>query len=103
MATFTKLLAISIVASKRFGLSNSDKIILSFFSFLFRIFSSCQALSEKYATSDPEIIAEKNNKIKRTTKPIKASRLKVLNIEFNKTRENSPRGSVSNSVDIVII
>jgi hypothetical protein len=38
--------------------------------------------NEKKAISDPETMAEKNNKMKRINKPIRASKLKGFNSEL---------------------
>ena len=58
MPTFIKLLAINMVANKRSGIFNSLIIILLALDSFFSILPFIEGLSEKKATSDPEIKAE---------------------------------------------
>lgn len=64
MDTFIKLLAIKIVASKSFGLSNNSKIVAAYFSVSFSSPSISLGFKEKNATSEPEINADATNKTK---------------------------------------
>lgn len=75
MATLTKLLRIRIEAKSSFGFDTSFIIRTSAGLSLLRQSSSCCELKEKYATSEPEIIAERNS-----------------NINTKKTNTDSPRG-----------
>ncbi len=58
MATFTKLLAISMVAKRRFGLSSRLIISLLFLDLVPRSKFICEGPNEKKAISEPEIRAE---------------------------------------------
>jgi hypothetical protein len=71
MATFTKLFAISMVASKRFGRSRSHNISLA--EFVWDSLSSlkCCGVSEKKAVSEPDIMAEKNSNTSMLSKDIR--------------------------------
>jgi len=79
IATFIKLFAISIVASKRFGVPNNLIIILVDLSFCNLIFSICEGFKEKNAISDPDIKAEHNNKTSVNIKEITTLKVNVLN------------------------
>lgn len=57
--TFTKLFVINIVASNLLGISNKERINLLALDSLDRISFRCTGFSEKYAISEPEIIADK--------------------------------------------
>ena len=73
IATLTKLFVINIVARSLFGLSSKEVSRVLFRSLLFDKFSLSVGLSEKYATSEPEIRAEHAKSNNMTTKAIIAS------------------------------
>ena len=68
MATLTKLFRIRIVASSFLGRFANARILLSELFSLFLHSSSSFPEREKKATSDPEIIADKSNRIASTTR-----------------------------------
>lgn len=67
MAMFTKLLAINIVANNFFGSINRDCMTLSLEFSDSSISSNCTGVSEKKATSEPDISAEIKSKTSKET------------------------------------
>lgn len=67
MAILIKLFATNIIANKRFGRSNKERINAMFFLFAASASFSCTPLSEKKATSAPEIKAEEKINPRSTT------------------------------------
>ena len=94
IATLIRLLKINIVANNFFGLDNRSKTLK-----LFELDSSLRLIlslkfNEKYATSEPEIIADKETKInissKETPNPkVKGKKILVIEEVIVRTRKES--------------
>lgn len=67
--TLIKLLAMRIIANKCFGLSKSFIATAEDFPLSFSNSSISPGLKEKKATSDPDIMADMNKRIKRIANP----------------------------------
>ena len=82
---FIKLLATKIVANNFFGRRKSEFIMFKAFEGLFSSASKSTFVSEKRATSAPEIRAEQHNRMIRNNPP----NARVVSMEFKKTRSAS--------------
>ena len=82
---FIKLLATKIVANNFFGRRKSEFIMFKAFEGLFSSASKSTFVSEKRATSVPEIRAEQHNRMIRNNPP----NARVVSMEFKKIRSAS--------------
>ena len=100
IATLTKLLLIRIVANSLLGVSSNVKINLFTRVDLASMSFNSFGLSEKNATSEPEIKAEKNNRMTIINKLIKTPRVKCPEKMLTSIPRNHKWGSLSGSSKI---
>ena len=100
IATFAKLFAISIVASKRFGLPKSLMIISLVLSFRILIFSICEGFNEKKAISEPDINAEHKSKTSISISATTTLKVKGFKRMLTKIQSTHKWGSISGSSKI---